>query len=71
LVSFGGHKDRVGTFYLGKASGLDPLTSLLRRLDVSGAAMKIALQVLMAEPHHKITNVTLMPEHFRKLGLIG
>jgi hypothetical protein len=32
LVSFGGNKDRVGAFYLGKASGFDPLTVLLRKL---------------------------------------
>ena len=28
LVSFGGDKDSVGAFYLGRASGFDPLTTL-------------------------------------------
>ncbi len=69
LVSFGGHKDGVGAFYLGKASGFDSLTSLLRKLGVPSPAMRTALQVLMAEPHHKIPNVTLTSEHFRELGL--
>jgi len=31
--------------------------------------MRIALQVLMAEPQHKIPNVTLTPEQFSELGL--
>src|SRR6266571_3645559 len=69
LVSFGGHKDGVGAFYLGKASGFDSLTSLLRKLGVPSPAMRTALQVLMAEPHHKIPNVTLTSEHFCELGL--
>ncbi len=38
LVSFGGHKDGVGAFYLGKASGFDSLTSLLRKLGVPSPA---------------------------------
>jgi len=36
LVSFGGKKDGVGAFYLGKVSGFDPLTVLLRKLGVPG-----------------------------------
>src|SRR5882724_7998830 len=69
LVSFGGNKDGVGAFYLGRASGFDPLTALLRKLGVPGPAMRIALQVLMAEPHHKIPNMILTPATIRELGL--
>jgi hypothetical protein len=32
-------------------------------------AVHTALQVLMAEPHHKIPNVTLTPDRIRELGL--
>ena len=67
LVSFGGNSS--GVFYLGKASGFDPLTALLRRLDVPAPAMRTALQVLMAEPRHKIPNMVLTKDHFRALGL--
>jgi hypothetical protein len=67
LVSFGGHSS--GVFYLGKASGFDPLTALLRRLGVPAPALRIALQVLMAEPRHKIPNMILTQDHFRALGL--
>jgi hypothetical protein len=67
LVSFGG--DTAGVFYLGKASGFDPLTALLRKLGVPASAMRTALQVLMAEPSHKIPNITLTQDHFRELGL--
>jgi hypothetical protein len=69
LVSFGGHKDRVGTFFIGQAIGLDPLTALLRKLGVPSPAMRTALQVLMAEQHHKIPDVTLTPARIRELGL--
>ncbi len=68
-VSFGGNTDLMGAFYLGRASGFDPLAALLRKLGVPGPAMRIALQVLMAEPHHKIPNMTLTQDHFRELGL--
>ena len=67
LVSFGGDSSRV--FYLTKVSGFDPLTALLRKLGVPAPAMRTALQVLMAESHHKIPNVTFTQEHFRQLGL--
>jgi len=67
LVSFGGNS--AGVFYLGRASGFDPLTALLRKLGVLGAALRTALQVLEAEPHHKIPNMTLTQDHFRELGL--
>jgi len=69
LVSFGGHRDGVGAFYIGRASGFDPLTALLRKLGVLGPAIRTALQVLMAEPHHKIPNVILTPATIRELGL--
>ena len=67
LVSFGGNSS--GVFYLAKVSGFDPLTALLRRLGVPAPAMRVALQVLMAEPRHKIPHVTLTQDHFRELGL--
>jgi hypothetical protein len=67
LVSFGGNSS--GVFYLARVSGFDPLTALLRKLSVPAPAMRTALQVLMAESHHKIPNVTLTQDHFRQLGL--
>lgn len=69
LLSFGSDKDGVGAFYLAKASGIDPLTALLRKLGVSGADIAISLQVLMAEDRHKIPNVTLTQMMLRDLGL--
>ena len=67
LLSFGGNS--AGVFYLGRASGFDPLTAFLRRLGVPGPALRTALQVLEAEPRHKIPNMTLTQDHFRELGL--
>ena len=67
LVSFGGNS--AGVFYLGRASGFDPLTALLRRLGVPGPALRTALQVLEAEPRHKIPDVILTPATIRELGL--
>jgi hypothetical protein len=67
LVSFG--ENSSGVFYLGKASGFDPLAALLQKLGVPAPAMRIALQVLMAEPHHMIPNMILTQDHFRELGL--
>jgi hypothetical protein len=69
LLSFGGDKDGVGAFYLAKATGFDPLTALLRKLGVSGSDIAIALQVLMAEPRHKIQDVLLTQTMLRDLGL--
>jgi hypothetical protein len=69
LVSFGGDKDGVGAFYLAKATGFDPLTALLRKLGVPGSAIETALQVLEAQPHHKIPNVLLTQATLRDLGL--
>src|SRR5262250_1672875 len=69
LLSFGGDKDGVGAFYLAKATGFDPLTALLRKLGVPGSDIAIALQVLMAEPRHKIPNVLLTQAMLRELGL--
>jgi hypothetical protein len=67
LVSFGGNSS--GVFYLAKVSGFDPLTALLRKVGVPTPAMRVALQVLMAEPRHRIPDVTLTQDHFRELGL--
>jgi hypothetical protein len=69
LLSFGGDKDGMGAFYLAKATGFDPLTALLRKLSVPGPIIGTALQVLMAEPHHKIPNVTLTQAQIREFGL--
>ena len=69
LLSFGGNKDGKGAFYLGKAVGFDPLTALLRKLGVPGPAIRTALEVLMAEAHHKIPNMTLTQATIRELGL--
>jgi hypothetical protein len=69
LVSFGGKTDGVGAFYLGKASGYDALAALLKKIGVPSADMDMALQVLMAEPHHEIPNVALTQALIRKLGL--
>jgi len=68
LVSFASNEDGVGA-YLAKAIGSDPLTALLRKLGVPSPAMQTALQVLDAEQHHKIPNITLTQDHFRELGL--
>jgi hypothetical protein len=67
LVSFGGNSS--GVFYLGRASGFDPLSALLRGIGVPGPALRTALQVLEAEPHHKIPNMTLTREKLGELGL--
>ena len=69
LLSFGGDKDGVGAFYLAKVAGFDPLTALLRKLDVPAPAIETALQVLMGEPSHKIPNVLLTLAMLRDLGL--
>ena len=54
MVSFGGKKDGMGAFYLGRTAGFDPLTALLRKLGVKPADIETALQVLTAQPHHEI-----------------
>ncbi len=69
LLSFGGNKDGVGAFFLAKAVGFDPLTILLRKLGVAGPIIGTALQVLEAEPRHKIPNVMLTQAMLRDLGL--
>jgi hypothetical protein len=68
-VSFGGHKDGVGTIELGKPKGFDALTILLQKLSVPPTEIEIACQVLTAEPHHEIPNVILRRGIFRHLGL--
>jgi hypothetical protein len=69
LLSFGGDKDGVGAFYLAKATGFDPLTALLRKLGVPASDIAIALEVLMAEPRHKIPNLLLTRAMLRDLDL--
>jgi hypothetical protein len=69
LVSFGGKKDAVGAFYLGRASGFDSLVTLLRKVGVSSPDVEMALQVLTAHGHHEIPDVTLTPGLIRELGL--
>ncbi len=68
-VSFGGHKDGVGTIELGKPKGFDALTVLLQKLSVPPSEIELACQVLTAEPHHEIPNVMLRRGIFRHLGL--
>ena len=68
-VSFGGKKDRVGAFALGRASGLDPLASLLQKIGVLPADVETALQVLAGQSHHEIADVTLTLATIRELGL--
>jgi hypothetical protein len=69
LVSFGGKKDGVGAFYLGRATGFGPLAVLLRKVGVSPTDVDAALQVLMTEPHHEISDVVLTRAMIRELGL--
>ena len=69
LLSFGSDKDGVGVFYLAQVTGVDTLTALLRKLGVPGSDIAIALQVLTAEPRHKIPNVLLTQAMLRDLGL--
>ena len=59
----------MGAFYLGRAAGFDPLTALLRKLGISPSDVDEALQVLMAQPHHEVPNVTLTQALIRELGL--
>jgi hypothetical protein len=69
LVSFGGQKDGIGVFSLGRTIGFDSLTTLLRKVGVSPADVEMALQVLSAHAHHEIPDVTLTPGLIRELGL--
>ena len=69
LVSFGGAKDGIGAFYLGRATGFDPLVTLLRKLGLSSSVVRTALRVLMTKPRHQILGVTLTPDMIRELGL--
>src|SRR5437773_8096718 len=68
-VSFGGHKDGVGTIELGNPKGFDTLTVLLQKLSVLPSEIEVACQVLTAESHHEIPNVILPRGIFRRLGL--
>jgi hypothetical protein len=67
-VSFGGKKDGVGAFSVGRASGLDALSSVLLQLGVSQDDVDMALQVLAVQPHHQIPNVTVTKAFLRTLG---
>jgi hypothetical protein len=69
LVSFGGTKDGVGAFYLGRATSFDSLTALLAKLALSSSVVRAALQVLTAEPRHQIPDVILTMAMIRELGL--
>ncbi len=69
MVSFGGKKDGMGAFYLGRAAGFDPLTALLRKLGVKPADIETALHVLTAQTHHEIPDVILTQSLIRELGL--
>ena len=69
LAEFRRQQGWVGAFYLAKAVGFDPLTILLRKLGVPGPIIGSALQVLEAEPRHKIPNVMLTQAMLRDLGL--
>ena len=69
LVSFGGAKDGVGVFYLGRATGFDPLTTLLLKLGLSSSVVRTALRELITKPRHQIPDVTLTMDMIRKLGL--
>ena len=68
-VSFGGHKDGVGTIQLGNPKGFDALTVLLQKLGVPPEEIKIACDVLTVAPHHEIPNVVLKRSILRHLGL--
>jgi len=68
-VSFGGHKDGVGTIELGNPKGFDALSVLLQKLSVPPSQIEIACQVLTAESHHEIPDVILRRGIFRHLGL--
>src|SRR6266536_1430189 len=69
LISFGGKKDGIGAFSLGRVIGFDSLTTLLRKVGVSPADLEMALQVLSAHAHPEIPDVTLTPSLIRELGL--
>jgi hypothetical protein len=69
VVSFGGSKDGVGAFSLGKATGFDALAALLRKAGVSPTDVETALQVAMAESRHQIPNVVMTKDILRGLGL--
>ena len=69
LVSFGGKKDGMGAFYIGRAFGLDDLVGLLVKIGVSQSDVDAALEVLQGQPKHEIPNVTLPKAFLRNLGL--
>jgi len=56
-------------FYLGRASGLDPLVALLQIIGVSPAEADTALHALAERPQHEIADVVLTQGTIRELGL--
>jgi hypothetical protein len=67
-MSFGGKKDGVRAFYVGRASGLDALVAFFLKLGVVQDEVDAALQVLAAQPTHQIANVTLTKAFLSTLG---
>lgn len=68
LISFGGEKDSVGAFYVGRAFGIDDLIRLLPKVGVSQSEIDAALEILKAHSHYDIPNVSLTKRFLRTLG---
>ena len=68
LISFGGERDSVGAFYVGRAFGIDDLIRLLPQVGVPRSEIDRALAVLMARSQHEIPNVKLTKSFLRSLG---
>jgi hypothetical protein len=67
LVSFGGKKDSVGVFYVGRAFGITDLIRLLPKVGVSQSEIDTALEVLKTKSHHLVPNVALTKGFLRSL----
>ena len=67
LVSFGGAKDSVGVFYVGRAFGTEDLIRLLPKVGLSQSEIDTTLEVLKTTSHHMIPNVTLTKGFLRSL----
>ena len=68
LVSFGGKKDSVGAFYVGRAFGIDDLIRLLPKVGVSQGEIDKALEALKTLSHHEIPNVKIRKGFLSSLG---
>jgi hypothetical protein len=68
VLSFGGAKDAVGAFYIGKAFGADDLILMLSKLGVAKSEGEITVQALKEQPKHEIPNVALSKALLRTLG---